>query len=266
LPSPNRHRFASCTGLIESLERSSGAHPELTHEILPHVPPPPGAPFLRLLRIAGLLAVTAFAGNAAAQSMFRQKIPIQIPQGTHGLQPELALEYDPNLKNGIVGVGWHLTGLSVVTRVNFGNGVNYDGKDTYSHSTLGVLVPQSDGTYRTKKESFARLVPSGTCGDGPCSWVATDRSGVKFFYGTTADSQFRNYFGGRLSSMRTWALSKVLDLFGNYYEISYSKSAHDSEVYPRTITYTKWPRELVPALDLVRLRTSLRHRAPWLLD
>jgi RHS repeat-associated protein len=206
-----------------------------------HTSPPPGAPFLRLLRIAGLLAVTAFAGNAAAQSMFRQKIPIQIPQGTHGLQPELALEYDPNLKNGIVGVGWHLTGLSVVTRVNFGNGVNYDGKDTYSHSTLGVLVPQSDGTYRTKKESFARLVPSGTCGDGPCSWVATDRSGVKFFYGTTADSQFRNYFGGRLSSMRTWALSKVLDLFGNYYEISYSKSAHDSEVYPRTITYTNGP-------------------------
>jgi hypothetical protein len=33
--------------------------------------------------------------------------------------------------------------------------------------------------------------------------------------------------------MRTWALSKVLDLFGNYYEISYSKSAHDSEVYPQ---------------------------------
>jgi hypothetical protein len=223
-----------------SWPNSLNAHPApipslRTHETLPHVPP---RAFLRLLRIVGLLALTAFAGNAAAQSMFRQKIPIKIPQGTHGLQPELALEYDPNLGNGIVGVGWQLTGLSVVTRVNFGNGVNYDGKDTYSHSTLGVLVPQSDGTYRTKNESFSRLVPSGTCGDGPCSWVATDRSGVKFFYGTTSDSQLLQYTGR--PAVRTWALSKVLDLFGNYYEISYLKR-YDNEVYPLAIKYTKGP-------------------------
>ncbi len=75
---------------------------------------------LQLVRIAGLLTVTAFAGNAAAQSMFHQKIPIKIPQGVHGMQPNLALEYDPNAGNGIVGVGWQLTGLSTITRVNYG--------------------------------------------------------------------------------------------------------------------------------------------------
>ena len=230
--------------LVESLERSSGPRLELTHETFLYVPPP----IFRLLRVAGLLTVAAFAGKAAAQSMFHQKIPIKIPQGTHGMQPELALEYDPGLGNGIVGVGWQLTGLSLVTRVNFGNGVNYDGKDTYAHSTLGVLVLQPDGTYRSKNESFTRIEPSGTCGDGPCSWVATDRSGVKFFYGTTANSQLMQYYDS--PSVRTWALSKVLDLFGNSYEISYiDPNQGDREIYPRSIVYTKGPA--YPSLRLI---------------
>ncbi len=191
--------------------------------------------FFRLINIVGLLAVTAFAGNAAAQSMFHQKIPIKIPQGVHGMQPDLALEYDPNAGNGIVGVGWQLTGLSTITRVNYGNGVNYAGNDTYAHSTLGVLVPQPDGSYRSKNETFTQLVPSGKCGDGPCSWIATDRSGTKFFYGGDGSNVLQS---SKSTTVRTWALNKVLDLFGNYYYVTYGTSTDENVLYPNSITYT----------------------------
>src|SRR5262245_16987279 len=103
-----------------------------------------------------LIALTV-SSIAAAQS-----VSIRIPEGTHGMQPNIGLVYVPNAPNGIAGMGWQLTGLPSITRVNYGRGINFDGLDTYEHSELGILVKQPNGTYcgqasgvacyRTKKE------------------------------------------------------------------------------------------------------------------
>ncbi len=76
------------------------------------------------------------------------------------------------------------------------------------------MVAQPGGSYRSKAESFTKLVPSGTCGDGPCSWVACGPSGVKCRYGITNDSSLRKQ---GTTSVRTWGLSRVEDVHGNYY-------------------------------------------------
>ena len=186
------------------------------------------------IAMLGMLSATA----ARAQSMFTHQIPIKMPKGTHGMQPDLALVYTPGAGNGMVGMGWQLTGLSAITRVNQGWGVNFDGGDAYSHSQLGVLVRQGDGSYRSRKESFTKLVPSGFCGDAPCSWTAYDRNGNKFFYGTTADSRIEA--PGR-SSVKTWALARVEDLFGNAYEATYYEDNWTGLFYPSVVTYTKGP-------------------------
>lgn len=110
--------------------------------------------------------------TAAAQSPFTHQIPIKLPKGSNGMQPELALVYSPGGGNGIAGMGWQLTGLSAISRVNYGNGINFAGGDSYAHSQFGVLIRQVDGSYRSKSESFVKFVPSGLCGDGPCSWFA----------------------------------------------------------------------------------------------
>jgi RHS repeat-associated protein len=203
-------------------------------------------PVLRLLLLAAAVSVASAPGLARGQSPFSHQIPIKLPKGANGMQPELALVYSPGGANGLVGMGWQLTGLSGITRVNYGSGIKYAGTDSCAHTLLGVLVRQADGSYRSKTESFVKLVPSGTCGDGPCSWVAYHPSGARSYYGATSSGAVN---GSRLlvqssASVRTWGLAEVVDPFGNSYQVSYTPdpanptNTADGQMYPSTIAYT----------------------------
>ena len=60
-------------------------------------------------RTPGEVAVTA---NGAGV----YRIPLSLPPGTNGLAPELELVYDHTSGNGLLGMAWHVTGLSAITR------------------------------------------------------------------------------------------------------------------------------------------------------
>ncbi|MGB0211533.1 SpvB/TcaC N-terminal domain-containing protein [Algiphilus sp.] len=66
-------------------------------------------------------------------------VPIALPPGVAGVRPSLALQYDSQGENGLLGVGWSLSGLSVVSRCPARafvfdaahGGVNYDEADRF---------------------------------------------------------------------------------------------------------------------------------------
>lgn len=65
-------------------------------------------------------------------------IPIQVPPGTAGMQPSLALTYNSQAGNGLSWMGWSLLGLSAIHRCpatidqdGFAGSLNYDANDRF---------------------------------------------------------------------------------------------------------------------------------------
>jgi hypothetical protein len=187
----------------------------------------------------------------AAQSNgnFGGAVPIHLPPGTGGLAPSLAISYSSHSPNGLLGLGFSLQGLSAITRCartqaqdGSRGSVNYDMNDRYcldgqrlvpvngSYSNYGT-----DGfEYRTELDSFSQIISHGSTGNGPTYFTVRTKSGMTETFGNTADS---GVVASGISSIRTWALSKVMDGAGNYYTVTYTDDTNGA-YYPSVINYT----------------------------
>lgn len=81
------------------------------------------------------------------------EVPLNIYPGVNNFQPNLALTYNSQQGNSIVGNGWALSGLSAITRG--GKNIYYD------KTTQGILMNNSDSFYL----DGVRLIKSGTYAD-----------------------------------------------------------------------------------------------------
>jgi RHS repeat-associated protein len=94
-------------------------------------------------------------------------IPIQVPPGTNGMQPSLALTYNSQGGNGLLGVGWSLTGLSVITRCpktiaqdSMRVGINYDGDATNDNYCLdGQRLVKVSGPFSVADYNYSSTSP-----------------------------------------------------------------------------------------------------------
>lgn len=174
--------------------------------------------------------------SASPSGSLITNIEIVLPPGTKGILPNLSFSYSSSGRNGLIGVGWELSGIHSISR-DPSFGINYDGADDYVSSQVGPLIDISGNlsTFHSKRESWIRFIPTGICGDGPCSWVATDKDGITYSFGSTADSRIEAL--GRNGSVRAWTLSQVRDPFGNGYNLTYVEDTATGEYYPNQITY-----------------------------
>ena len=187
-------------------------------------------------------------------------IPIIVPPGTAGMQPQLALNYNSSGGNGVVGIGWGIDGLSQISRCPTTleqdgaiNGVNYtntdrfciDGQrliattDTYNTSTKKYSSTSAYGAngteYRTESANFAKIVSYGVAGTGPAYFKVWTKSGQVIEYGNTADSRIE---AAGITTVRTWGVNKISDTKGNYIAVSYTEDNSNGEAYVSRIDYT----------------------------
>ena len=192
--------------------------------------------------VAGSAGVTV---NGAAT----YSIPIFTPDGINGMKPNISINYNSNAGNGLLGYGWRLNAISVIT---------YDTKDNYYENipapkhlknigyvgeNIGFspylldgerLVPFNGSTteFRTAGESFKKIVASGAasgCSACPNKFVIYEKSGLELEYSTLLLSST----GGAPVS---WYLTKETDKLGNYIQYSYIPS--DGEMILDKIEYT----------------------------
>src|SRR5712692_8444544 len=189
-------------------------------------------------------------------------IPITAPPGTAGMAPKLALTYDKQVQNDLLGVGWSVSGLSLIQRCGatialdgFKGGVNYDNNDRFCLDGQRLIainngVYGANGTeYRTEKEGFSKIISYGNSAQ---YFRVTSKSGTVMEYGVTTDSRIEAQGKG---TVRVWALNKIQDTKGNYFTISYFKdtgATGTGEYRPTRIDYTGSAAALLASYNSVQ--------------
>jgi hypothetical protein len=153
-------------------------------------------------------------------------IPITVPPGTAGMEPNLSLDYSSQRSNGIAGIGWLISGLSAITRcphtlVNDGivRGVHFDAYDRFClDGQRLVLVNGANygdvgAEYRTEIETFSKIVSYGGSTGDPQYFKVWTKAGQIIEYGNTADARVEAQ--GRTVA-GAWAVNKISDTVGNY--------------------------------------------------
>lgn len=159
-------------------------------------------------------------------------IPIEVPQGRAGIQPNVTLLYNSSGGNGILGVGWSME-LGYIQRSTKKGVPQYNNMDTFvlvqAGSSQELVDISGNGTeFRPETEgSFSRIKFDGT------AWIITDRKGTKYFFGTSSSSRVVN--PASASQVFKWCFERVEDINGNYLTISYL--AADNQLYPQEIKY-----------------------------
>lgn len=198
---------------------------------------------IRAEDVAGFIPgeFTVSSGGAA-----KYNIPVEVPPGTASMQPNLSLKYNSQGKNGLLGVGWSLAGLSSISRCqateaqdDFNGGIKLDGDDRFCLDGRRLVAINgtvgADGTeYRTEIDSFAKIISYGQTGSGPAYWKVWTKSGRIIEYGNTEDSALEAQ--GNDSVLR-WSVNKTSDVVGNYLMVTYSEDATVGEIRPDRIDY-----------------------------
>ncbi|MBU2709379.1 hypothetical protein KCM76_25535, partial [Zooshikella marina] len=176
------------------------------------------------------------------------RIPLELPPGINGLKPDLALEYDSQKGNGLLGIGWRLTGFPAITRCpttleqdGFIDGVDFDDNDKYCLNGQRLVAINGDyganGTeYRTEHNSYKKIISYGSAGSGPAYFKVWYKNGEIAEFGNTDDARVEAQ--GK-SDVLHWAINKTEDRFGNAISYGYQENNTIGEHYPLTINYAK---------------------------
>jgi RHS repeat-associated protein len=177
-------------------------------------------------------------------------MPLVVPPGAAGMQPSLAVAYNSASGDGILGMGFSLSGLSSVTRcprtmAQDGEirGVRYDQHDALCLDGVRLVqVGSSDGVveYRTFPDTFVKVLASPSkVAENPAETLKVfTRSGLILEYGGTRDAVTT----GRKGVIRSWLVQRSSDRSENTLSYEYlnltADDGHTTESVPLRINYT----------------------------
>ena len=179
---------------------------------------------------------------------FQFSLPVVVPVGINGVQPNLSIGFSSGGGNGPLGVGWGVSGLGAISRCGktFATnqikvGVQHNADDRFClNGQQLILVGGNFGAnlsqYRTESDRFAKITAHGSGsinvngGSAPSYWEVVSKNGTITEYGNNPSAAFM--LPGT-SSIHQWKTSKVSDRYDNDYLVSYSTV----DGYPDTVIY-----------------------------
>ncbi|MEM7704853.1 MAG: FG-GAP-like repeat-containing protein [Pseudomonadota bacterium] len=171
----------------------------------------------------------------------RYEVPIMTGPASGGLTPKISLTYSSGSNNGPVGMGWDISGVSIISRCSQTfetdgaaalTGVQMTADDRFCLDGQRLIaINGADGEsfteYRTEINTFAKIMSyGGTVQDGPEKFVVWRKDGTVSTYGGTADSRILTQVGG--SKTFAWAINKLADSAENFMTFEYCSSVGGS--------------------------------------
>lgn len=191
---------------------------------------------------------TAGSFNVTPSGAATYQIPIMVPKGLGGLEPQVSIAYNSQSGNGLLGWGCNLTGLSAITRVsknlysdNEVTGLTIDADDRFALDGNRLVLADAAKTYggdgaayRTENETFSHIVSNGTYGkNSPQSFNVYTKNGTVYKYGSNGGRVL--YSASGKDAVLAWYLDYVEDVYGN--TMSYTYEQNGLFTYLKSITY-----------------------------
>jgi RHS repeat-associated protein len=160
-------------------------------------------------------------------------VPMSIPPGVAGLQPNLSLGYNSGGGNGHFGLAWSCGAIISIQRQTEKGLPNYSSSDRFTLNGE-ELVLLSDGTYRTETEGGSRRIRRTSFQAG-VGWEITDPNGTRHYLGTasfaTNPSRLVRPSGVAFDDTFRWFVQESIDVSGNrmtYHYAQFSDSPGDT--------------------------------------
>ncbi len=167
-------------------------------------------------------------------------LPIKLPAGRQGLQPELALRYNSEGGHSWVGLGWDLSIPSITIDTRWGVPRFNNGKETETYLLNGEqLFPTAhrkelEGRTTGDKQFWPRVEGAFNKiirhGKNPTEYwgEVTDKNGVRYFYGGKPGSNVIKdaVLADDKGNIGYWTLLEVRDLYGNFIKYNYGHVNH----------------------------------------
>jgi YD repeat-containing protein len=255
--------IASLLGPMSMVSCGSGddgpVEPDLEHTADPP-PPPPTTDGIAALVGSTTPVLLPGSGGVTDQGTATYSIPLSIPKGPTGMQPELSLSYTGSAAaNGPFGVGFTLTGLSTITPCHtiyaidghtdgpdFGGGEMSDGfTDAYCLDGQRLIehgrTPDNEQVFHTQIESYDHVVAKASVdGVQPSAFLVYDRNGGVRTYEPVIARRFTN---ANATSTPTELGQPIAVL----YRLHDSTDSHGNKISYVYETADLLPSEAVPA-------------------
>ena len=175
-------------------------------------------------------------------------VPIEVPKGLPGMEPNISITYNSQAGNGVVGYGCNITGISVISRVakdvyhdNLAKGLTWGGDDGYALDGVRLVLQSgkngaNGAVYCLENDPSTTITLHGEyVGSFYRTWFeAHNKEGLLCSFGGTDDSR-QDFTVSDGKKTNAWYVNRVENQIGNYMTYSYF---HDSLfVYPSRIDY-----------------------------
>jgi RHS repeat-associated protein len=157
-------------------------------------------------------------------------VPIALPPGRNGFQPQLSLAYSTGNGNGPFGLGWGLSVPGVARKTTAGVPLYDDARDVFILSGSEDLVPAPGAPagaqrYRPRTEGlFAHIDHYHDAQND--YWRVGSKDGLVSFYGTSATAGADPAVIADPADRRkafAWQLTRTIDTFGNRIDYIYER-------------------------------------------